>query len=130
MKKFKLILIVVVLIVVGLLYFYFFGEKSNGMVAGTLSKLSNKGLIFKTWEGDLFKGMFIGESSAAAGNTNMWQFSVKDDQQLIDKLNNYMGTGQRVQLHYSQKWVTLPWRGDTPYIVDDVTVVPGTPPMK
>jgi hypothetical protein len=30
--------------------------------------------------------------------------------------------GKRVKVRYQQKNGTLPWRGDTPYIVDEVTV--------
>lgn len=120
MKKFKLILAIFGLLLLVFLYFYLFGERSNGFRAGTISKLSDKGMIFKTGEGDLYMSMIIGENSAAAGTTNIWNFSVKDDQKLKDELNRYMLNGNRVQLHYSEKWITLPWRGDTPYIVDEV----------
>lgn len=118
MKKFKIIVIAVIVIAMAGLWIYWNADKSEGSRAGTLSKLSNKGLIFKTNEGELYMSMFIGDNAAASGSTNIWAFSVdKSEPELMTQLESFVGNGKRVQLFYREKFVTLPWRGDTPYMV-------------
>ena len=59
-------------------YFYFNYTYSEGSRAGMLVKFSEKGYIFKTYEGDLN----LGGINPLPGNTianNIWKFSVKDD---------------------------------------------------
>ncbi|MCU0430041.1 MAG: hypothetical protein MUF42_08730 [Cytophagaceae bacterium] len=118
MKKAKFIILGVIILIFAGLWLYWNADKSDGSRAGTLSKLSNKGILFKTNEGELYMSMFIGEQAAASGATNTWAFSVdKSDPELMKKLESFVGNGKRVQLFYKEKFVTLPWRGDTPYIV-------------
>ncbi len=51
---------------------------------------------------------------------NMWQFSVVD-KSVADSISRL--EGRDVTLHYKEKISTLPWRGDTKYIVDKVVEV-------
>ncbi len=98
---------------------YFSFPYSKGNRAGLLYKFSNKGYIFKTYEGELN----LGGINAIPGNTivnNLWQFSVKDANvasQLMEM------EGKIVRLHYIEYLGRVPWRGDTKYIVDEIKVV-------
>ncbi len=97
---------------------------SEGTRSGILRKLSHKGFIFKTWEGELQMSAVMVPSptddNIAGGN--IWLFSVKDDA-TIKSLQEAEVTGKRVNLHYKEHLKALFWRGDTRYFVDGVSVV-------
>lgn len=115
MKKFLYIFIILVLSVI--LYFTF-GHYGEGSIAGTLVKLTKKGVVIGTYEGKLNTQMFIDDGAAASGvGLNLWDFTVVKDDSLIDKLENAMLNGYRVKLDYKQRYFTLFWVGDTRYIV-------------
>jgi hypothetical protein len=117
MKKFLYIFIILVL---AILLYVTFGHYGEGSIAGTLVKLTKKGIIFNTYEGKLNTQMFIDEGAAASGGgigINLWDFTVVKDDSLIEKLNEAMLNGHRVKLDYKQRFFTLPWIGDTKYIV-------------
>jgi hypothetical protein len=86
---------------------------SKGARAGTLIKLSKKGVMFKTYEGQLNLGGF--KTEAAEGiSGNIWEFSVwKDD--IYQELQNY--EGHQVKLHYREIIRPMPWQGKTKYFV-------------
>lgn len=84
---------------------------SNGIRSGVLSKFSNKGIIFKTWEGELNEGF---------GATRFFPFSVQDNEEaVIADLKKYQG--QYVKLEYKERLKTLPWWGDTHYFIVKVS---------
>ncbi|MDB5274312.1 MAG: hypothetical protein JWO58_2679 [Chitinophagaceae bacterium] len=121
MKKFLYIFIVVVLAV---LMYVTFGHYGEGSIAGTLVKLTKKGIIFNTYEGKLNTQMFVGDGTAASGlGLNLWDFTVQKNDSLIAKLEDAMLNGHRVKLDYKQRFFTLPWIGDTKYIVYDAEVL-------
>ena len=66
----KILLIFILTVVLGftayILFIYNF-TMSDGVRSGVLSKFSNKGYIFKTWEGELNEGF---------GATKFFQFSL------------------------------------------------------
>lgn len=114
-KKAKIVLIAVVLLALGLLGVLLFGNYSNGSRTGFVTKISHKGYVFKTWEGELnygfFRGMTPGQSSE-----NFWIFSVanKDVAEAIRKASE---SGQKVTLFYHEKFLRISLRGDTKYMV-------------
>jgi len=112
---------VILLIGILILCYVIFGSKGSGERAGTLVKLSRKGLLFHTNEGELYSGAESNSSSSGVIN-KVWYFTVKNDPELIKQMDEALLSGKRVMLHYDQKFVTLPWIGDTPYIVDEITV--------
>lgn len=115
MKKFLYIFIVIVLAV---LLYVTFGHYGEGSIAGTLVKLTKKGILFNTYEGKLNTQMYVGDGTAASGvGLNLWDFTVVKDDSLITKLETAMLNGHRVKLDYKQRFFTLPWVGDTKYIV-------------
>ncbi|MDB5106421.1 MAG: 6-phosphogluconate dehydrogenase [Fibrobacteres bacterium] len=118
MKMAKMISALIVLLIVAGLAFYMFGNYSDGYRAGTVIKLSRKGFLFKTYEGDLNLGMGIQDQNSQVSVSNIWPFSVKaSDTASLRILGNAMMSGKRAKLHYREKFVTVPWRGDTKYQV-------------
>jgi hypothetical protein len=105
-----------VLVLLVALYFWaaWHWSYSNGERAGWVQKLSNKGWICKTWEGEL---SMVAMPGAAP---EKFVFTVHDNA-VADKVTKAMG--KRVTLHYEQK-VGLPGScfGETRYYVDGVTV--------
>lgn len=95
---------------------------STGDRAGTLLKLSHKGWICKTWEGELVMPVITGASDEQhqpgdlGGRT--WNFTVRDDAAVA---NLQAAVGKRVVLTYSEhKGVPGSCFGDTPYYVENV----------
>ena len=97
---------------------------SDGTRTGLLRKLSHKGYVFKTWEGELQMSAVMvpndGTNSVAGGN--VWSFSVNDND-AVKALQEAESTGKRVTLHYTEYTKQLFWRGETRYFVDRVTIV-------
>lgn len=117
MKKIIRIFVIVLSLVIVLFIFLLMRPYSEGTRVGTLVKLSKKGFIFKTWEGELNMAMIVGENAAASAEGKIWLFSVKPDKDetLITELNNLQG--QRVILYYKEYLFTFFWNGDTNYFV-------------
>jgi hypothetical protein len=120
MKKFALLGALGV-IVLGVLWFLFAlnWSYSQGERAGYVQKLSQKGWLCKTWEGELAMVTMPGSTS------EKFLFTVWDDK-VVAEINAAMG--RRVSLHYEQK-VGLPTTcfGETRYWVNKITVVPEIP---
>ena len=117
MRSFLIGAIVLVVLAVSIYLFYITSYTySEGNRAGKLIKFSKKGYIFKTYEGELNLGG-INASNGGVMINNMWDFSVTDNV-VADSLTKY--EGQDITIHYKEKLRTMPWRGDTKYIVDKV----------
>jgi hypothetical protein len=119
MKKAVLIIGILVFLVLIGVYLFNTADYSDGSRAGTIIKLSEKGFLFKTYEGQLNLGMVILEDAAASGSTqnNIWNFSVEKNDSLVKRMEYCMKKGTRVLVRYNEKYTKLPWRGDTKYIV-------------
>ena len=108
--------IVIILALGGFIYWKYYFTYSEGNRTGILQKFSYKGTIFKTYEGEL-----ILSSIRSTGNITLasekFFFSVRN-KEVASKLENMQG--HFVTVHYKMKNGTLPWQGDTPYIVDSV----------
>ncbi len=125
MKKFKLFIALIVVLAGLGAWYYSTGNFSEGDRAGTVIKLSRKGFLFKTFEGELNLGMGIHDDNANAMSiSNVWNFSVAiGDTAVIQALDAAMMNGHRAKLQYREKFVGLPWRGDTHYMVYQVDVI-------
>ena len=125
MKTLKLVLVGLILLCGFGLAYYLFGNYSDGYRAGTVMKLSRKGLLFKTYEGELNLGLVMNNEGTPVSVSNIWPFTVgAGDTAAIQKLDTAMMTGKRAKLHYREKFVKVPWRGDTKYMVYKVEVTP------
>ena len=112
--------LVFLLVILGVLYVLTGWSYSDGERAGTVSKFSRRGFVFKTYEGVLNVGGFSGETGSLT--PQYFDFSVKDDAVGI-KITEAVKTGQRVTLHYEEKILRLPWNGDTKYYITSVEFV-------
>ncbi|KAA9355099.1 hypothetical protein [Larkinella humicola] len=115
-----LIPLIILLLIFGVFYYLTAWSYSDGERAGTISKYSRRGYVFKTWEGVLNVGGFSGETGSLT--PQYFDFSVKDDS-VAQQINQAVKTGERVTLHYEEKLVKLPWNGETKYFVTGVEIV-------
>ena len=121
-KKFLrwLVFICMVLLVIWFWWKYYF-TYSDGFRSGLLQKVSHKGNIFKTYEGELVQRSVVSTGGVGIASEKFY-FSVEEDS-IAKRLQNF--EGQNVKLHYKQKNGTLPWRGESEYIVDGAdTAIP------
>lgn len=90
--------------------FVYYVPYSEGVRAGELIKLSKKGVLMKTWEGEISQGI---------SGAQIFSFSVLDeDQKVIDDLVSYQG--KYVKVTYVERYITFAWWGDSHYFVTDV----------
>ena len=108
------------LIIFGVLYVLTGWSYSDGERAGTVSKFSRRGFVFKTYEGVLNVGGFSGETGSLT--PQYFDFSVKDDV-VASQITEAVKTGQRVTLHYEEKILKLPWNGETKYYITNVELM-------
>ncbi|MFD2572904.1 hypothetical protein ACFSUS_19840 [Spirosoma soli] len=108
------------LVVFGVLYALTGWSYSDGERAGTVSKFSRRGFIFKTYEGVLNVGGFSGETGSLT--PQYFDFSVKDEA-VAKQITDAVKTGQRVTLHYEEKILKFPWNGETKYYITGVEIV-------
>ena len=112
-KRLFLGLLFLSLIAGGLYMFWCNMTYSDGTRTGTLMKVSTKGYVFKTMEGDMNMGGFSNEDDVQVfGNT--WKFSVSD-KALYDQM--VQKQGQKMMLYYKEKNKAMPWQGETNYYV-------------
>lgn len=111
MKKVVGIVVVVALLILAAFYtFVYFVTYSEGVRSGELIKFSRKGVIAKTWEGEISQGI---------SGAQIFPFSVLDkDEEVIEKLQEYQG--EYVRLRYVERYATFFWLGDTRYFVEEV----------
>ncbi len=119
--KFRITLLIILLLLIGVGYYLTAGYYSTGERAGTISKLSERGYIFKTYEGMLNEGGYSGETGTLT--PRYFEFSCKIDTTII-KLQRALKTGERATLKYSEKFFQFPWNGDTKYFITDVEFLP------
>ncbi|GAB4001694.1 hypothetical protein GCM10028807_58480 [Spirosoma daeguense] len=115
-----LYLLLFLLVVFGVLYALTGWSYSDGERAGTISKFSRRGFVFKTYEGVLNVGGFSGETGSLT--PQYFDFSVKDEA-VANQITNAVKTGQRVTLHYEEKILKFPWNGETKYYISAVEII-------
>jgi len=94
---------------------------SDGERVGVLQKLSHKGFVCKTSEGEL--AMYV----VAGMAPQIWTFTVRDAQ-VAERLQAMLG--ERIRLHYTEHLgVPSNCFGDTSYYVDNATLITGAPPI-
>jgi hypothetical protein len=119
MRKYLVRIIILVILVMGMIgYWKYFFTYSDGYRAGLLQKFSHKGTMFKTYEGEMILSSVQSNANVAIASEK-FLFSVTD-KTLADQLDKMQG--DNIVVHYHQKNSTLPWRGESPYLVDSVKV--------
>lgn len=120
LKWVKRILVVAVVLLIGLFCFAYWGSYSEGIRSGMVVKISKKGWIFKTYEGQLNLQTF-GANKSPNIVSESFEFSVDNDRaEVIKMLEEASLSGERVSLKYTERMMVFFWRGDTKYFVTEV----------
>lgn len=103
---------------------------SEGSRTGVVSKISNKGLFCKTYEGELVMGGLRNTTSispdgyaTSSVSANVFDFSVVDPV-IVDKIVEASRTGERATLYYDQKLLFNPCTQKTGYVITNITTTP------
>jgi hypothetical protein len=112
-----LVLVIVFLVFVMTKMFGFYENYSNGERAGSLYKFSQKGLIIKSWEGEMHVGTGVENGIMVPIK---WHFSVRDPV-VAKEIQDAMSRGGRIVLHYNE-WFLKPCYQDSNYTVTKVDV--------
>ena len=107
-KYFRTFILFAIAVIAILIYWNYFNIKSNGDRKGVLIKFSHKGNIFKTDEGEMWVGC------RQTVNEEKYFFSVTNDS-IAGILRNLQD--ECLQIEYKEYRATLPWRGESKYIV-------------
>lgn len=93
-------------------------QYSNGTRTGIVTKFSERGLIWKKWEGQMVLGGIVD------GAANTWDFSVdnlsqhgENKSEIVKKLQQAQDDGKRIKIHYRREMICAPWRSETSYLV-------------
>jgi hypothetical protein len=113
----KVLVIFLVVVIAGLAGYSWLSlhwSYSTGERAGFVQKLSKKGWVCKTWEGEMAMVTMPGTVS------EKFYFTVPQDD-VAAKINASLG--KRVAVHFQQhKWLPSSCFGDTEYFVDSMQV--------
>jgi len=100
------------LLAIYLLYFAFvyYVPYSEGTRAGELIKFSYRGVVIKTWEGEISQGI---------SGAQIFSFSVLDqDKEVIENLKKYQGS--YVKVSYIERFASFAIWGETKYFITSV----------
>lgn len=90
---------------------------SNGSRAGVVTKLSKKGMVWDSWEGELLMSL---PADSGIVQPERFAFSIgPDDTTTVGKVQAALKSGKRVELVYRQ-WFKRPLTLDTKYVATDV----------
>ena len=119
---FKKVLLVLGGLLILFFLFAYYANFSSGFRVGVPVKLSKKGVIVKTDEGQLnIGGLTSGDQGVIP---TQWDFTVARTQEAsYQTIERAMEKGVRAKLYYKEKYMTLPWRGDTKYFVYKVELM-------
>ncbi|MBQ9340648.1 MAG: hypothetical protein IJS13_10015 [Paludibacteraceae bacterium] len=109
---------VALLVLAGWLYWRFWFTYAEGTDSGELNYFSRQGVIFKTYEGKIVQSGLKRTAAAQGGvQSNEFKFSVENEA-IADSLMHC--TGRQVELHYKKYNASLPWRGESVFVVDSI----------
>ncbi len=114
----KLLIATFVLAILAGVGYYLFASMvySDGSRTGQLIKISEKGYVFKTYEGSLsLGGISVEDDKTNIGS--IWEFSVLDEA-VFQKMLSLRG--KKVVVQYEEKYRVIPWKGDTKYLISGV----------
>jgi hypothetical protein len=116
MRFLRMLLLLGVLIVGFVIWWKFFYVFGEGVKSGELNYVVKKGNVFKTYEGKLIQA---GIRSKTPGSIQSYEFefSVVDDSIANVLMQN---SGNYFDLHYKEYKNSVPWRGFSPFVVDQI----------
>lgn len=111
--------VVAIIAIVTFVFIKFFFVYSEGVNEGDINYFQREGFIFKTYEGKMIQTGLKNTKVQGSIQSNEFKFSVVSED-VARQLNEGGNTG--VKLHWKRYLGTLPWRGNSEYIVDSVYV--------
>ena len=112
------------------IFFRFCFVYAEGVNEGDINYFQKEGFIFKTYEGKMIQTGLKNSKLQGSIQSNEFKFSVVKES-VARQLDEGSNTG--VKLHWKRYLGTLPWRGNSQFIVDSVYVakpVPTAQPVK
>jgi hypothetical protein len=119
-------IILTTLVVGGIIVFSFlyWATYEDGVMAGKILRISEKGVVFKTYEGKINLETF-GALKGTSPIAESFDFSVEsDEKELIKELQTVSLSGERVNLYFIKRYSAFPWRGETKYFATRVERLP------
>lgn len=111
--------VVAIIAIVTFVFIKFFFVYSEGVNEGDINYFQREGFIFKTYEGKMIQTGLKNTKVQGSIQSNEFKFSVVSED-VARQLNEGVNTG--LKLHWKRYLGTLPWRGNSEYIVDSVYV--------
>ncbi len=99
------------------IFFKFCFVYSEGVNEGDINYFQKEGFIFKTYEGKMIQTGLKSIKGQGSIQSNEFKFSVVDDH-VAAMINE--GSNVGVKLHWKRYLGTLPWRGNSVFIVDSI----------
>lgn len=112
---------ITVLAVALFIFFKFCFVYSEGVNEGDINYFQKEGFIFKTYEGKMIQSGLKSKPAQGAVQSNEFKFSVDNErvaQQIMENPNT------NVKLHWHRYLGTLPWRGNSQFVVDSIYTMP------
>lgn len=126
----KIITSVASILVLGLaifVFFKFFFVYSEGTNEGDINYFQREGFIFKTYEGKMIQTGYNSHNTSATIQSNEFKFSVVDDR-IAEQIDS--NSSRQIKLHWKRYLGTLPWRGNSQYVVDSIISVKNAPAVE
>ena len=86
-------------------------------VTGYVTSVEKRGLVFKTYEADVVSEQALTDTTRVYSHN--LSFSVENPE-MVRRLQSMQGTGKPVQIVYKKYYGTLPWRGASKYVIEQV----------
>lgn len=117
-KIYRWFLTLLLVFLVVFVYMKYFFTYSEGYRAGLLQKFSHKGVLVKTYEGEMVLSS-VSSSRDVALASEKFQFTVIN-KSLVREFDTLQGS--MIIVHYRQMKSPVFWRGDSQYLVDSVKI--------
>ena len=119
----KIATTVVTLLLLGLavfIYVKFFFVYSEGTNEGDINYFQREGFVFKTYEGKMIQTGYNSHNTSATIQSNEFKFSVVDER-VAEQIDS--NSSRQIKLHWKRYLGTLPWRGNSQFVVDSIISV-------
>ena len=119
-KVLTTILSVVLLGLAIFVYVKFFFVYSEGTNEGDINYFQREGFVFKTYEGKMIQTGYNSHNTSATIQSNEFKFSVVDER-IAEQIDS--NSSRQIKLHWKRYLGTLPWRGNSQFVVDSIISV-------
>ncbi len=121
-RKKRIVITLVIAVLLFICYVFVSGfTYSDGTRTGVVVKVSKKGYLFKTYEGELNLGGFS-QGDGTIMQKNLWLFSIqKNNEDIYNQITQ--SQGKQVRLHYKEVYKHFFWQSETSYFIEKIEVV-------